>query len=112
MLAGPDGALWINGRDHIYKMMATDGHIFEYPKSTGAGMITTGPHDDLWFTVEESGKIGRITTDGKRTEFALPNNFIPHAITMGADRAMWLTVDCIRAQPGYDPTGKIGRITA
>jgi streptogramin lyase len=65
--------------------------------------ITAGPDGALWFT-ENTGKIGRITTDGAITEFHVPtpNSFLV-VITTGPDGALWFT----------EVLGnKIGRITA
>jgi virginiamycin B lyase len=57
-----------------------------------AGRITIGPDGALWFTETVIGKIGRITTSGAMTEFALPNpNSYPFGITTGSDGALWFT---------------------
>jgi virginiamycin B lyase len=84
------------------------------PRIVVPGGITTGPDGALWFTGSISSKIGRITTDGKVTEFALPNsNSQPWGITMGPDGALWFTeASCVR-QPGprCGIGNKIGRIT-
>jgi virginiamycin B lyase len=51
--------------------------------------ITLGPDNALWFT--EFGKIGRITTQGDITEFAIKGGGIFHSITTGPDGALWFT---------------------
>jgi virginiamycin B lyase len=64
--------------------------------------ITTGPDGALWFTEENSGNIGRITTAGVITEFPTPAAGEPEYITTGPDGALWFT----------EFTGnQIGRIT-
>jgi virginiamycin B lyase len=55
-----------------------------------------------------------MTTDGKISEFALPNpNAQPWAITTGPDGALWFTeASCVREQSSHCVVGnKIGRIT-
>lgn len=73
-----------------------------YP-SAEAGRITMGPDGALWFTETVAGKIGRITTSGVITEYAIPTaNSYPLGITTGPDGALWFTE--VYGQ-------KIGRIT-
>jgi virginiamycin B lyase len=76
--------------------------VTAYP-SAEAGRIAIGPDGALWFTETTSGKIGRITTSGVITEFAIPTaNSFPFGITAGPDGALWFTeIDA----------HKIGRIT-
>jgi virginiamycin B lyase len=62
--------------------------------------IASGPDGNLWFTEATGYNIGRITTAGTITEFAVP--FYPlGGITTGPDENLWFTVE----------TNKIGRIT-
>ncbi len=63
--------------------------------------ITAGPDGALWFTEVGANKIGRITTAGSITEFAIPASN-PTNITAGPDGALWFT------EVGAN---KIGRIT-
>ena len=68
----------------------------------------------MWFTEPVSGKIERITADGKINEFALPNpDAQPWGITTGPDGALWFTeASCIRKPgPRCIIGNKIGRIT-
>jgi hypothetical protein len=65
--------------------------------------ITAGPDGALWFTEQQSNNIGRITTSGVITEFAiLTANSESYFITAGPDGALWFT-----EQQGNN----IGRIT-
>jgi streptogramin lyase len=66
----------------------------------GPVAITVGPDGALWF-VGVPGKIGRITTTGVVTEFALPAGATATAITAGPDGALWFT----------GVPGEVGRIT-
>lgn len=104
---GPDGALWftepVTGK---IERITTDGKITEFalpdPDAQPWG-ITVGPDGALWFTeascVRQTGsrctggnKIGRITTTGLVTEFAVPSDGSgPHSITTGPDGALWFT---------------------
>ena len=84
-------------------------------------MIVNGPDGALWFTEYNAGKIGRITTAGKITEFPTPDNSLwftevggnalgritttgeltefafggadtsPDGITVGSDNRVWFT---------------------
>ena len=65
--------------------------------------ITAGPDGALWFTEYTSNQIGRITTAGAITEYAVPTaNAEPYGITAGPDGALWFT---------EMSSGQIGRIT-
>jgi virginiamycin B lyase len=123
--AGPDGALWFTAGNNIGQI-TTDGLVTEYPlpnsDATAIG-ITAGPDGALWFTepVEYTDTdgfvyclgtrtIGRITTIGVVTEYALSNErFATWAacgdvgsIVAGPDGALWFNTDGNAA---------IGRIT-
>jgi len=50
----------------------------------------------VWFTVQESNQIGRITTPGSATEYAIPGcgsqcSVAPGGITAGVGRTIWFT---------------------
>ncbi|MBO0795555.1 MAG: Virginiamycin B lyase, partial [Ktedonobacteraceae bacterium] len=54
--------------------------------------ITSGSDGALWFTEPIEGKIGRITVQGKISEFPLPTSFGKLGeITSGPDGALWFT---------------------
>jgi hypothetical protein len=72
--------------------------INEYPvvlptASTALEGIAPGPDGALWFTGGEDGnQIGRITTSGAITEYAVPTAYsFPVGITAGPDGALWFT---------------------
>jgi virginiamycin B lyase len=79
--------------------------VTEFPLPNGNGNpdgITPGPDGALWFTEEGAvdirgniqgpGKIGRITTDGAITEYAVPSaTSYPKGIAAGPDGALWFT---------------------
>src|SRR6266851_4595536 len=73
--------------------------------ASGPQGITIGPDGALWFT-DSADKIGRITTQGRVTEFALPKfvsypERFPAQIIAGPDGALWFT----------ETGDQIGRIT-
>jgi virginiamycin B lyase len=86
--------------------MSAAGVITEFPIPTAHSDprdITTGPDGNLWFTEQDSSKIGRITPQGVITEFGTPTaNIHPIGITAGPDGNLWFTVS--------EPP-QIGRIT-
>jgi virginiamycin B lyase len=114
--SGPDGALWFTepAANQIGRI-TTSGTITEFPVPTpnsflgghqppaGGPSITSGPDGAIWFTEPAANQIGRITTSGTFTEYAIPTaNSSPGGITRGHDGALWFT---------ESGPGKIGRIT-
>jgi virginiamycin B lyase len=113
---GPDRALWIANFASITRMTAEGvaGAVTKYPLAgtrPGAWGIITGPDNALWFTESEGGKIGRISTAGKLTEFRLPKKAGPAGITIGPDGALWFTEPCVMKGDVCNVSNKIGRIT-
>ncbi|MBZ5605034.1 MAG: IPT/TIG domain-containing protein [Acidobacteriia bacterium] len=104
--SGPDGNLWFTQGYAANKIlrMTTSGVFTIYTVATfvsaGSLALTAGPDGALWFT-DQASKIGRITTSGTITEYALPANDSPFAIAAGPDGALWFT----------DSLGQIERIT-
>jgi virginiamycin B lyase len=85
--------------------------LFQIPTHSSAPWgIAAGSDGALWFTKENVGKIGRITTGGLITEFTLPPDPslgtgvlpLPTGIAAGPDGALWFTLQ---------GANKIGRIT-
>ena len=80
--------------------------ITEYAIS-GASSFVSGPDGNIWFTEGTSGpgnKIGRMTTTGVITEYAMPTaEGVPVAIISGPDGNLWF----IESQSA----NKIGKIT-
>ena len=65
--------------------------------------IVAAPDGAIWFAEGQGNKIGRITTGGNITEFAVPlANAQPWSITVGPDGALYF---------GEFGGGQIGRIT-
>jgi uncharacterized delta-60 repeat protein len=119
IVTGSDGALWFteNAASKIGRV-TTSGVFTEYalPADTNPAGIVAGPDGALWFTepgiltgpnldIWSGGgqKIGRITTDGVITEYAIPTaNSRPGMITVGPDKALWFGES--------DGNNKIGRL--
>jgi virginiamycin B lyase len=100
IVAGPDGNLWVTEistkwGDSIAKVNTAGRGTFTHYNlpnlSSSPQGITVGPDQNLWFTESGTSKIGRITTTGSITEFALPVGVKPQQITTGPDRALWFT---------------------
>jgi virginiamycin B lyase len=104
--AGPDGNIWFTVNNGTIKneigKSSTSGSITTY--SIGGLMqqrtpydITSGTDGNLWFTeldpaATSGSAIGKITTGGTITEFALPTSGAnPHGIVSGPNGALWFT---------------------
>ena len=74
------------------------GKVTEYDVSGVGTMpwrIAPGPDGALWFTVQGADNVGRITTSGAVSTFAIPQG-VPgfghtNGMTEGPDGAMWFT---------------------
>jgi streptogramin lyase len=115
---GSDGNLWFTwtqsmGFVYAYGIskITTAGGRADFPLS-GAHGIAAGPDGAIWFTEGNPlgsswgpngvDRIGRITTEGAISEFALPAGSAPAGIVTGPDGNLWFT----------ETSGnKIGRIT-
>ena len=54
--------------------------------------IVTGPDSALWFTENNTDKIGRVTTSGMISDYAVPTAAAaPSGIATGPDGALWFT---------------------
>ncbi len=130
IVAGPDGALWFTGVPGEIGRISTAGVVTEFavpeippPAGSSPGTaatlatltaITAGPDGALWFT-GVPGEVGKITTAGVVTEFAVPaipppagstpgtapTPATPDDITAGPDGALWFT----------GVPGEVGKIT-
>lgn len=77
---------------------------FALPSGLSAYAIVAGPDGAMWFSGFTSNEIGRITTTGAVTRFALPNKQGgPQEITVGPDGNLWYTSAVV--------SNLIGRIT-
>src|SRR5262245_9422418 len=71
--------------------------------------IVAGPDQALWFT--ESGRIGRISTNGALREFALAAGHTASSLTSGPDGALWFTEPEASAIGRITTSGAITELT-
>ena len=137
--SGPDGSIWFTESTalRIGRLVPSTGQIFEFavpvppsppsasPPNTQATDIVVGPDGALWFDVQQiamdavrTGYVGRITTAGVVSLFAVPGGDQPIGIQAGADGNMWARIAVSGASqascvaPGYTPTSTVARVTA
>ena len=138
---GPDGNLWYpvnttnRSVDMIQRMTPAGVVTGDFPIATAysdPSRIVTGPDGNLWFTEQGAvgargsyqptfpslGKIGRITSSGKITEFTTPGQVLasasnPAGIAVGPDGNLWFTEYSYFTKDTMVQHGgnKIGRIT-
>src|SRR5215475_724567 len=75
--------------------------VNEYPIPSGGSPyhIVTGPDGNIWFTIRNRARIGRITTEGVITEFPLLSPLSSaHEIITGPDGNLWFTEEASRGE--------------
>ncbi len=70
-----DGSVWVTSTSHnaVYRVDPGDGTFKKFDIATPEAQpaaIAAGSDGALWFVMPAVGKIGRITTDGRITEYA------------------------------------------
>ncbi len=94
-----------NATDTVSFTYRTAEQAVEYsvPSGTEPQSVIAGPDGNVWFTANQSSKIGKMTLAGTvLAEYSLPAGSKPCAITVGPDGNLWF------ANLG---TSKIGKIT-
>jgi virginiamycin B lyase len=98
---GPDGALWFTDRAGRIGSITTSGHISEYSHGISQAeepqYLVAGPDGAMWFTEHQQqsssaagSKIGRITMQGKITEFSkIDPTSEPLGIAAGIKGDIW-----------------------
>jgi streptogramin lyase len=87
--------------------------LTEFPLSgafPNAGVVTTGPDGNLWFTMSEDvGQygVGRMTPDGQFTFFMNPGGGVTLGIAAGPDGNVWFTTIVPSAIGRITPAGVI-----
>jgi len=111
IVTGPDGNLWITQEttnstlfsNQVYRL-TPKGKVTAYTVGSGPTWICVGPDKALWFTERDADAIGRLTTDGKYTEFPTGSRYGgPSGIALGPDGALWFS--------DFNDRFGIGRIT-
>jgi streptogramin lyase len=75
----------------------TEAEIVEYglPSNSYPFAITAGPDGNLWFTESGTGKVGKMTTSGVKSEYATENDE-PEGIASGPDGNLWFVEHSLR----------------
>ena len=96
LTTGPDGNVWFTETDAVAKITtgAMAGQVTEFPTPSNPTGITSGSDGNLWYGTVLGGRIGRVTTSGKVTEFSMPSDqniasFLNEEIATGPDGNIW-----------------------
>jgi virginiamycin B lyase len=116
IISGPDGNLWFmewSSTKYITKV-TTSGSFTKYAQASSVypQYIAAGPDGAVWFVDVATGapKIGRITSSGSVTEYAIPGGSGVNSlggIALGPDNAMWFSYGYFN---GSTTTFNLGRI--
>jgi streptogramin lyase len=93
--------------------VTTTGTVTEYSlpiKATPSG-IAKGPDGNLWFSLEQSKSVGRLTPSGVFTLYPLPTSGNLGGITAGPDGNVWFTEYTANKIAKITPTGVITEYT-
>lgn len=118
-IAGPDGNFWFPAGEADIDRITPDGVITTFTAPSDvipAQALGAGPDCNVWFTGVGGTTVGRLTSAGVFTQFALPPETgftILPAITAGPDGNVWFVEDTTDSEvPGQVPGGNaIARIT-
>jgi virginiamycin B lyase len=115
IVAGPDGALWIaGGLCGCIMRMNTAGRVrsFELARRLDSPSgLAVGSDGAIWYAGTYG--IGRITTSGEITRFALPSEDLAENFASGPDGALWFPVVHFDLLALHDPSNgrsTLGRI--
>ena len=86
----------------LWSSHAAQARAFAIPTGSQPISITRGPDGNLWFTLQNSSQVARITPRGVITEFVTPTFSFPFDITPGPDGNVWFS---------EGSTGQIGFVT-
>ena len=115
---GPDGNIWFTeGSGNIAKMNTSGTVLAEYATTHGEPTaITSGADGNIWFIDNGAlirGYIGKSTTSGTITEYAVPNSRGGdlYGITPGPDGNIWFTAETDGFVGVITPSGTITEYT-
>jgi streptogramin lyase len=100
--AGPDGNMWFTETYGAIGKITMGGQVTEYDGPYHAGLlsaashpigIVAGPDGNMWFTEWGNDRIGKITTSGTLTQYAVTSGSGPTGIVAGPDGNLWFTED-------------------
>ncbi len=72
--------------------------------------ITEGPDGNIWFTLQNSSQVARLTPDGVVREFRTPTLSFPNDITPGPDGNVWFSEGASGQIAFITPQGRITEI--
>ncbi|MDX6254307.1 MAG: hypothetical protein QOJ11_641, partial [Frankiales bacterium] len=115
LTTGPDGNLWFATANYIARFNPVTHaiHRFVLPGTTAtrANAMAFGPDGKLWFTEGSRNRIGRMTSAGVVTEFAIPTaHSQPFGIAVGPDENMYFTESAANQIGLITPSGLIGEL--
>lgn len=90
---GADNNYWSGGYGGtIFKMNGIGSLLASYPVS-GAhfGCMIRNPDGNVWFTDYGNNKVGKVTTAGVVSEFALPLGASPNCLASDTEGNLWVT---------------------
>ncbi|MEW6278265.1 MAG: hypothetical protein AB1758_06565 [Candidatus Eremiobacterota bacterium] len=99
--SGPDNNLWVTNATSVDRL-TTAGVLTPFPLGVAstANFICSGPDGALWFSCITPDQVGRMTTAGVPSFFALPaGTTTPAGIAPGPDGNLWM---CCATVPGGD----------
>jgi virginiamycin B lyase len=102
-----DGSVWVTTAGPAIAHLTRDGHLvghaiprFEPHRIGGTGnaspaALTAGPDGAIWFLDMDADIVGRVTGDGKITQYPLPDrarmHINPEDMVVGPDGALWFS---------------------
>jgi virginiamycin B lyase len=115
LVAGPDGALWIAGGScGCIMRMTTAGRVRSFVLARTLDIPTAlavGSDGAIWYS--STYGIGRITTTGEITRFALPSEDLTENFASGPDGGLWFPIVRLDVLALHDPSNgrsALGRI--
>jgi len=118
LASGPDGNIWAaesnagSGPALIARITPLGG-LTEFPVATPGDLddLTAGPDGAVWFTDSGRNEIGRISTAGAITKFAVPTPASgPDGITAGPDGNLWFTERLASKVGWVTPAGVVNEL--
>jgi virginiamycin B lyase len=107
---GPFGEVWMTsdqtGR-FVARISKTGKLLKIVPVPGRPDSITRGPDNAMWFTLRDTGVVGRVTREGTLSSFPvpLPSGSEPRGIVAGPDGAIWVTLFRASAVGRLTPAG-------
>jgi streptogramin lyase len=91
LVRGPDRRTWVTDQAGAIFAISDRGRVSRYTRGLGGAptAITHGPDGNLWFTMFERSRIGRITPSGRIRLWRVPDS--PAAIVAGRDGGLWFS---------------------